>query len=313
MCVPSANAGNLACVGTELFHLQQQLLGAGSAGGLAAPAAGHQSPAEPALLRLEHRLILHRRPQVMSHHRVEDVLPVAGVRLLSGGQLPQSDTEGEDVGFGRYPLSLQQLGGSVRVRASYVAHLRADSGHFEARVKFERTTEIRYFADVLRRQQHVGWFYVQMHHVVRVQEPQAVNDICRVPEPPVRPQRVRAAVNNLMQVPVADKLHQNGPDAALVSVLRRDAGGRRDDTHDVLVSELCCVQLSPEALPGRQLVLGALIHALQRHRLPEVLCSVYRAETSGAHQHHGAQLLPVDHRGPESASDLAVEPLSGDL
>lgn len=151
--------------------MSQQLLGSGSAAGLPPPAPAQQSPAAPPLLQPEHRLVLDRRTEVVRHHGVEHVLPLPGVRLLSGDQLPQSDPEGEDVGMRRDPLAFQQLRGSVRVRATDMAQVGADSSHLTAALKLQRTAEISDFTDVLTWQQQVGRFDVQMHDTVGVKEP----------------------------------------------------------------------------------------------------------------------------------------------
>ena len=299
-------------VGAHLLQVRQQLLSTGPAPGLPAPAAAQQSPAQPAQVRAEHRQVLDRRPQVVRHHRIDHVLPVAGVGLLPGDQLPQGDPEGEDVRLRGHLLALQQLGGPVRVRAAHVAQQGGDGARLTATVHFERAAEIHYFADVFPGHQHVGWFDVQMHDAVRVKEPQAVRDVRGVPEPAVLPQ-LCTAVDDLLQVPAPDELHEDRPDAALIFKIRRHAGGGRDDAHDVPVAQVCRVQLGPEALSGGQLVLGALLDLLQRHSLPEVLHLVDGAESPGAHRLHGPQLLPVDHRGPEPAGHSAVQPLDGDL
>lgn len=199
------------------------------------------------------------------------------------------------------------------VRAAHVTHLGAGGAHFTSTFQFQRATEIGNFADVFTGHQHVSRFYVQMHNVVGVEEVQAVRNVFRVPKPPVLPERLRMLVNDLLQIPAAHELHQYCPNAVLISKVRRHTGGGRDDAHDVFVAQVCCVQLGPEALPGRKLVLGALLHFLQRDGFPEVLRLVDGAEPPGTHRLNGVQLLPVDHRGPEPAGDFAVEPLHGDL
>lgn len=258
-------------------------------------------------------MALDARPQIVRHNRVDHVLPVARVRVISGDQLPQGDPERINVRFGRHPLAFQQLRGAVRVRAADVTEERAGGAHLASALQFDGAAEIGDFAHVVARHQHVGGFYVQVHDVVGVKELQAARNVFGVAEPPVLPQRLRLFVDDLLQVSVAHELHEDRPSFALISEFCGDIGGGRDDAHDVPVAQVRGVQLGPEALPGRQLVLGAFLDFLQRDCFPEVLRFVDAAEPPGTHRLDGTQLLPVDHRGPQPAGDFAVEPLCGDL
>lgn len=288
-------------------------MGGGSAEDLPAPAALQQSPAAPALLRLKLRLLFDTRAEVVRHNRVEDVLPVAGVRLLSGDQLPHGDPKGKDICFGRHRLTFQQLRRPVRVRAAHVTHPRTAVAGLTPTIYFQRATEVRNFAEVFTGYQDVGWFYVQMDDVVRVKEAQTVSNVRGVPEPPVRLQRLHAFIDELLQISAPHELHQYHPDAVSVFKLFRNAGGGRNDAHDVFVAQVRGVQLGPEALPGRQRVFGLFFHFFQGYSFSKIFCLVDRTEPSRTHRLNRAQLLPVDHRRPKPGAGFAMEALSRDL
>lgn len=90
---------------------------------------------------------------------------------------------------------------------------------------------------------------------------------------------------------MATELHDDG--AQTVRAHRRARAGSHNP-HDVLVAEPRHVELSPEAAPGRQAVLGAPVHLLDGHEHPVVGRLVHGAEAPSAQPLQEAHVLPVD-------------------
>lgn len=222
------------------------------------PAAANNAPQPLARGQLVENGSSQGRAQVVGHHGVEHVLPLAQVGLLPHDHLPEGDGKGVDVRLGRHPLALEELGGTVRVGASVLGNVGAVG---QAVLQFLGAAEVSDLAHPLLRDEDVGRLQVQVHDALRMEEGQARGDVAGIahgllhaqslPATPSflilpLPPRLAGAVNNVVQGDVAHILHDDGAQAVLAGRGTR-AGGHH--AHHILVLQPGDVQLSPKALP----------------------------------------------------------------